>query len=344
MRAISLIVGASLTPLLPGVGIAQQPAPNKSVPAATSAPTTPAAMCTTQREAVQAAADNAKKIVQKAMEDANQDTQTEKNDMDACAQGYITMEKNHFALDIPEFRMVNQTISLDLPQVTMKPQHIIFGTPSVKCENVQTGEYPEFTCDHAVIPACTTKWSPIITTVCKPILTQQDIVTNIPEFVVARTSMVIGVPEVTMKRQDWYFDLPKLHLESGCIGSGCAERCQSTANKYQTKYQSIISPAISKSKTDVATANGSFFQCEITGITAQRDSVVAQIDAQIAIVNGSIATLNSMGATDEVKTVTTTLSNLQLQKQKIIDTYETILKGLRDNNRTTTGSVTSSPS
>lgn len=97
-------------------------------------------------EAVKKAGEQASKSINDAKTRADQSTKDDKDAVNACATGYITMEHNHFALDVPEFKIADQDIILDLPQVTMKQQHIIFGTPSVRCHDAKTGQYPETTC------------------------------------------------------------------------------------------------------------------------------------------------------------------------------------------------------
>jgi len=157
---------------------------------------------------------------------------------------------------------------------------------------------------------------------------KQEIIMGIPEFKVARTSFKMGIPEVTMKRQDWYFDLPEFHLTSGCIGSGCKEKCEAAANRYQQHYQSIITPPITQAKQRVTAAASQFSQCSIGVLTAQRDAALAQIDAQISIMQASINSLNSMGASDAAQQVQASLQQLIEQRQKVADQFNELINNL----------------
>lgn len=286
-------------------------------------------MCAALKDHLDKANADAQKIVDEAMKRAQDQTQGDKNDVNACAQGYITWERQHVALNVPEFTMKDQELSLDLPQVTMVQQHVIFDTPSIRCDDMQTGEYPEFYCDtHYLIPKCTTRWSPIITKVCKPFMQRQDIVMGIPEFKVARTSFKMGVPEVAMRRQDWYFDLPKFHVTSGCVGSQCKEKCEAAANKYQQDYQGAISEPIARAKQETSTAAAQYTQCNIGVLTSQRDAALAQIDAQIAIVQASLKSLISMGAADAAKQVQASLRQLIDERKKVADQFDQLIHGM----------------
>jgi len=301
-------------------------------------------------DAVKMAGEQATKTINQAKLKADESTKDDKDGVNACATGYITMEKNHIALDIPEFKMVDQKISLDLPQVTMKQQHIIFGTPSVKCSNVKTGQYPEFTCHDTWIevgpiktkgpPACTTTWHDIITTQCVPFLQQQDIVMGIPEVTVDKTSMVLGIPEVTMKRQEWYFDLPKFHLTDGCVGSQCEKKCSSASEKYSNDYQSILQPAISAARISVAKTTTDSLTCQRGMLSAQRDAALASIDANVGVIKASLASLQGMGATDQAKSVNDSLSQLLNMRAKITAQFDSQLQSIDDaSKKAATGSM-----
>jgi len=50
--------------------------------------------------------------VNQAKQRADSETTMDKSDVDACATGSITMEKNHIALDIPEVTMKDQNLHL----------------------------------------------------------------------------------------------------------------------------------------------------------------------------------------------------------------------------------------
>jgi hypothetical protein len=273
------IIALLLLPML-GVGssaaLSQEPAKTLAATSLMSPLQAPAPnSCADLRAAVDKAAADGKKSVDAALKQADDQTQGDKQGIDACAKGYITWDEQHIALDVPEFTMRDQTISLDLPQVTLVQQKISFDTPSVRCDNEKVGQYPEFYCDtHTVIPQCTVKWSDIITKVCKTFMERQEIIMGIPEFKIARTSFVMGVPEVKMNRQDWYFHLPVFHLTSGCIGAGCQKQCEDAANKYQNDYQSIVSGPIANAKQSTAAAASQFNQCFIGSLTAQRDAAL----------------------------------------------------------------------
>jgi hypothetical protein len=319
---------------------------------AVSGPVVAPTDCSASLEAAKKAGDEATALVNKAKTTADQSTQSEKNDVDVCATGYITMEKNHIALDLPEFKMVDQKISFDVPQVTIKQQHIKFGTPSVECKNVKTGQYPEVTCHDTWItvgpvktkgvPACTTKWSDIITTQCFPIITQQDIVMGVPEFKVATTSFVLGIPEITMKRQDWYFDLPKFNMTSGCFGEGCKQKCDAAAQKLTDKYQGILQPAVNQARISVATKTHDSLQCQRGVATAQKDTTLASIDANIAVVKSSLAQVQAMGAGDQAASISKTLNDITAMRQKVADQFDAQIASLDDADKKAAGQIISS--
>jgi hypothetical protein len=324
--------------------------------APTSAATT--GNCAALMDAAKQAGEAASKEVDQAKTKADEDTKDDKDKVDACATGYITMEKNHIALDLPEFTMVDQKIIFDLPQVTMKQKHIIFGTPSVECHDVKTGQYPETTCTDTWIitkipfdgdlktkgvPACTVTWHDIITTQCQPIITQQDIVMGIPEVTISQTSFVMGIPQVTMKRQDWYFDLPKFNVTSGCIGSGCEQRCNDASQQFTNHYQGIIGPAVEHARTSVAKATTESLQCQRGVAAAQRDTTLATFDANIAVVRGSLAQLQAMGATQQATETSAKLDQLIATREKVAAQFEATIKSIDDSEQKATNSAVSNP-
>lgn len=292
---------------------------------------TTASICKASADAVSAATNEASRQINDAKAHADKNTEGDKKAVDGCAKGYVTMEKNHWVLDVPEIKMINKEMSFDVPQMTMKDQHIIFGTPSVECKDVKTGQYPEFTCRDTWIegfgiktkgvPECTTTWSDIITRQCLPILTQHDIVMGMPETKIAKTSVIIGIPEVTMKRRDWYFDLPKFHVTEGCIGEQCQKKCNEASAKMTNNYQAVMQPAVSRAKAIVGEAVHASVSCQRGVAVAQRDATLAQIDANIAIIRGTLAQLVALGATKEANDVSTKLNALIATRKQIGDQF-----------------------
>lgn len=182
-------------------------------------------------------------------------------------------------------------------------------------------------------------WHDIITTVCEPFMQQQDIVMGIPEVTVGRTTIKLGVPQVTMKRQDWYFDLPKFHITDGCIGSRCEKKCEDASQRYSNDYQSIVNPAIKSAKTSIAKANADSLGCQRSVLVQQKEAALASIDANVGVVKASLATLQGMGATDQAKSVSDTLSKLMEMRAKVSAQFDGLIQNVDDQSKKTTGDL-----
>ena len=137
----------------------------------------------------------------------------------------VTFEATSILIPVVEVTVVDQKWSLDLPQVTMKQQDIIFDVPATKMTPMKTGQYPEIYCEDTWIslpfggktkgiPECKVVWKDIITLVPEFYMERKTISLHLPEFKIDRTDMILGVPEFKVSQQEVVIHLPQFKLKS----------------------------------------------------------------------------------------------------------------------------------
>jgi hypothetical protein len=201
----------------------------------------------------------------------------------------VTWANTKIVFDTPTVTVKDQRIVLGLPQVTMKMQDIIFDTPSVTMVPTKIGQYPEITCDHAVIPSCTTKWSDIITNVPKTFMQRQDIKTLIPEFTFTDTSFVMGVPEFSMQRQEIIMGLPQFELKSVTI---FAKKIQAEGENLTAKVNTTKSQQMKEASTNT----NQLFVCLREDLNVQKAKASVMFEDGISKLTASIAFMKQIGA------------------------------------------------
>lgn len=243
----------------------------------------------------------------------------------------ITWDNVDIIFGLPSVTIKNQDIILGLPQVTMKTQEITFGTPSVRMERHQTGEYPEFTCDHAFIPSCTVHWSPIYVDVPVPFLQQQHIKLDLPEFTFADTKITLGVPEFSIVQQHWIVGLPQFRLDSVYLNSG---EIKDRSDALQTKIANTRSAMVHE------TAGGihALYECEGQGLAKNRADAEAKFSSGLAVLDAVIQNMRSQGADPskmpDGSDLTANRAALEQKRQEVLKKFDDALAALNDLRRT----------
>jgi hypothetical protein len=285
--------------------------------------------CKPKLEAAQKVALDSKTKFDQAKKGADDEFEKDKGKFDACMEGTIHMEDNHWALHVPEFVVKEQKWIFDFPKIDLVQKDMIFHTPSVKCDTGVIAHQPVTICEpykplENPFPKCRIEMREIIGTRCNPFMQEQRIRMGVPEVRAQRVEWLVKVPEMTMKRHDWYFKLPKFKPTSGCIGgSDCAQKCQGIMDNASTNYQNHIGPESTKMRVAVANSSHEVNMCYRDVMKARRDVAAAQYDAGIAQLQASIAGLAAQGNTDIV-------AQLRKDQERMMKDREEFLKKLNE--------------
>ncbi|MCJ2144504.1 hypothetical protein [Methylobacterium sp. E-066] len=255
---------------------------------------------------------------------------------EATAEFEVTWADTTIQFGTPTVTIKDQKITLGVPQVTMKMQEIIFDTPSVVMVPTKTGQYPEFTCDHAVIPSCTVKWSDIITNLPKTFMQRQNVKTLIPEFNFADTSFVMGIPEFSIQQQKFIIGLPQFKLKEAHLNA-------SKMKKQSEELTSSISSTKSQQIKEVSSDTSQLFTCLRTDLNAQKAKASAAFEDGINKLNASITYIKTIGAdpTNVVGSDGTAvnlpqqLSELIKKREAAFTQFDAGMKKLEDSEKTT---------
>jgi hypothetical protein len=114
--------------------------------------------------------------------------------------------------DLPQVVMKTQTMSLDVPQFTIRDQDFTFSTPSVHLVDRVVGQYPEFHGPFNIV------MKDIIISVPEPFMEEQRIIVSIPEVTMATTSISLDIPEVTMETVEWILQVPEVRMGDITLG------------------------------------------------------------------------------------------------------------------------------
>ncbi len=100
--------------------------------------------------------------------------------------------------------MVDQRMSLDLPEMTTARQDFSYDFPEVRCEE---------RCDGPTVPVvvcsgfdCRVDNRPSCYPSCRVERVTQHISLDLPQITMKTHEIVIGIPEISIKRQDMYFN------------------------------------------------------------------------------------------------------------------------------------------
>lgn len=280
--------------------------------------------CQSKLDAAKKMADDQKKKFDQAKGDADKHFEDDKQKYDACLEGTITMEDNHWGLHVPEFVMKEQKWAFDFPKIELIQQDVVFHTPSVKCDTGVIAHQPVTVCEsykplENPFPKCNIEMRPIIGSRCEPFMQEQRIKMGIPEAKSQRVEWYVKVPEVTMKRQDWYFKLPKFKPTSGCLGgSDCSQKCQSKLDSASAAYQGKIGPQSALLRTNIATSSHDANMCYRDVMVTRRDVAAAQYDAGIAQLQASITSLATQGNTDIVAQLRKDQERMLKERQDLV--------------------------
>jgi hypothetical protein len=211
----------------------------------------------------------------------------------------ITMEEQHFALDLISVTMKDKKISFDLPQITMESQSIKFDEVYTKMVLKKTGQYPEIHCEDTWIhgpfgsktkgvPKCKTVWKDILTEVPEVHTKTVEIKTDLPQFKMATTEFITAIPEFKMVRQDIIMNLPSITVKD-------VEAETKKMEKETEDLKNYSQDLVGEQKKEFGTAISSNFQCQRDNLSVKRTELTSNFANSIKGIDLNIKQLTENG-------------------------------------------------
>jgi hypothetical protein len=240
----------------------------------------------------------------------------------------VTSHNQEIILGLPDVTMKDQKMILKLPDVTMKDQTFGWDRPAIKMVNVQTGEYPEFTCEHF---ACSVKFSPIITSVPQPIMVHEQAIIGVPEFSMRDNTIIMGIPEFSIREQKIILTIPDFTLEDI---EAQANWVQTSSNDLSQRMQNDMKNLVTQAKSDAEKASvteiSQMFACQGQELENKEKAALAEIDRQSAVIQASLAKAQQVGATEMAAQMQDTLTKLNASRAEVVKQFDAARKQIAD--------------
>jgi len=212
----------------------------------------------------------------------------------------VTMKRVDISFDLPEVRVNERHIAIDIPEVFPERQTIVFHRPAIRMKRVVIGKKP-------VIRGWKVEWEDIIIEVPEPYMKEERIVFDTPSVRMKRQDWYIRIPEFTMKRMDWSLDLPQITIREV---KGQIEKAEREGRALQMEGEQIAAEI----QVEIANLLGSF----AAGSQAETSTVATQSTAQFDLAIGQLErAINELVAkgVDPIKIPTEAGGTINLRKQ-----------------------------
>jgi hypothetical protein len=179
---------------------------------------------------------------------------------------------------------LNQThMIIGLPQVTLNQQKWIYDLPATRMGRQKIGQHPEFTCNHAFIPACNIEWKDNYADIPEFYMERHQTILGVPEFAVRNTDIIMGIPAIAMQRQRFVIGLPQITVHNVTAELNSV---QQEASDFQEQAEHESAAITNGMKSEIQrSASGdlhNIFICERTRLETNRAQSLASMDQQVA--------------------------------------------------------------
>ena len=221
----------------------------------------------------------------------------------------IGMKRETVSLNVPQVTVKTKAFSFDVPTVIMRDKDLIFDVPQSEIRTVRGPDIPTISTrweQRCIGPVCTDV--PIIVTGSQP--TYYDTVV----IVMRPIRIVIGVPEVTMDRHDWAMDVPEFTNKStefsldipsvtirfikdagrktAALAASLAQSAKDAAERKQIEFKERL-------KTEVAPLLMDMYKCHRSEMLNARAALISIYKSQIDTLSLAVAMLAAKGLQDD---------------------------------------------
>lgn len=254
----------------------------------------------------------------------------------------IQMYRHTMSLDVPQTSMKTQKISFDLPEVELKEREIIFHTPSTIMERIKGPPIPHTKVEwktECVGP----RWARICTDLPQTTVWWEDTWLDVPKVIMEEQRIVFSVPEVSMKTQEISFDLPEIAMRTAEVSldlpsisirfiqdagrkaaaeaAALAQSAQDSAAQKQLQFRARM-------KSEVAPLGAAMFACYRQEIMGQRMRQLTPFETQITALTAAMAALQQRGVPGDHDEMIAAKAGLQKaidQRDKLAATFDQML-------------------
>jgi hypothetical protein len=241
------------------------------------------------------------------------------------------------SLDVPEVTVRDKEMSFDLPEVSIKQQTWKYDIPQTKMGMQCIDGPPETVCHMETknigfgiktdIPVCSLRpGKQICTEVPEFYIATTETTLGVPEVAMKTQKIVIGVPEFKMGRQEIKFSVPDLTLVD--IEASQKETQKKSDDLTATAKQG--SQALAEGmKAEIAKASSDSIaqtmDCERASINAKRNEALATIEKNISVVQAALTQAKAVNAAEFAQSMQATLEKPIASRKETNEAFDKAL-------------------
>jgi hypothetical protein len=199
----------------------------------------------------------------------------------------------NISVDVATVTLKYYKFGFNSVEIITKSRTVPIDTTTVRMVAKKTGQYPEFTCDHGLIPRCSTRWVDITSNVPETVAEHRDLEVLVPAIKVAETDIALSTPDFVIRHQEFPVDLPELNPQDrGATPDEVKSKGQ--------KIRSMIALMQSTQVRDSVLAVNKLYSCLRGNLAMQRERAATNFENTLSKISASTRELAAKGV-DETK-------------------------------------------
>jgi hypothetical protein len=270
--------------------------------------------------------------------------------------GLFTLEigtrRETVSLDVPETTMKTQDMSFDLPTVELRDTDVSFDLPAIEMRRERGPDIPEFRtrmeqrcvdlgplgrpCTD--VPVTYIEMVPTYYDLPMTVMRTQRIVVGMPVVVMQRQDIKLDLPEISMKTTEFSADIPFVTLRflrdagarTAALAAALAQSAQDAAINKQVAFRERL-------KQEVAPLASSMFACFRDTITTAKVEAASRFESQLATLTATLTNLVSRGVPDTDNDYVQTkaqLTDLLTRRDALVQSFDAALQRLSEQSAT----------
>ena len=253
-----------------------------------------------------------------------------------------------FSLDLPEVTLNNQEIIFHVPEVTMRDNDIIFNVPTVVMRTIEGPQVPEIVVEMVLecvdlgifgractdVPRTTVRWKQTFLDVPQVENREQRIVIGLPDVTMKEHRAVVGVPEVAMRTKAMSFTVPEIIIQfAKDAGEKLAEEAKNIAADAAMLVAQKQMSLKDRMRQNLVTPMNAMFDCHRGVLNESRARIVASFDSQLQTFTNSLVAAKAQGLPDGHETIVRLqqkLEELTAERDKQLAPIDAALKTINE--------------
>jgi hypothetical protein len=221
----------------------------------------------------------------------------------------VEMVEQTVKMHLPKVTMESMTLKMNLPQARGRDKEISYHVPVTVMVRQQIGTHPETICRteykriggvRIPYPHCETVWKPLLADVPKIQMEQRRIVFTYPEITVNETEFIVNLPKFEPELKTITFKTPSITIRDVRVE---ARRAEERAKRAELEFNADTKAAVAEFRHDVAMhikePHTKMFDCIREDILSQRVEAMSKFENPIAMLNAGIANLKNNETDDD---------------------------------------------